>query len=147
MVKEDSKTNLTFISFFKLFLREVKVESSWILWGFFWFLDHAHLLPGSDALFLSQVKSLMESHNRGKFHEYTICGSQVINVQMFSDQQKIPFLGPFWWFFSHNFPKYCQILLKFGTVMQIKILHHIYYGFWDSPENSKKLAQKPHFLV
>ena len=31
--------------------------------------------------------------------------------------------------------------------MQTNILHHMYYGFWDSAENSKKLAQKPHFVV
>ena len=48
---------------------------------------------------------------------------------MFSDQQGIPFLGTFGSFFHHNSRKYSQILLKFGTVMQTNILHHIYYGF------------------
>ena len=85
MVQDDSKTSPNFIAFFKLFLREVKVESLWILWHFFGFFDHAQLPSGSDALILSQVKGLIESHSCGKFQEYTICGSQVINVQMFSD--------------------------------------------------------------
>ena len=97
--------------------------------AFLGFFDRAQLPSGSDTLILSQVKGLMELHNRGKFQEYTICGFQVINVQMFSDQQKITFLGPFGWFFGRNSPKYSQIFLKFGTVMQANILHHIYYGF------------------
>ena len=70
-----------------------------------------------------------------------------MNFQMFSDQTKIPFLGAFGWFFGHNSPKYSQIHFKFGTVMQANILHQIYYGFWYSTENSKKLTQKPHFVV
>ena len=44
-------------------------------------------------------------------------------------------------------PQCSQILFKFGTVIQINILHHIYYDFWDSAENLKKLPQKPHFVV
>ena len=59
------------------------------------FFHHAQLPPVDDAPILSQNKGLMEIHNRGKFHEYTICGCQVINVQMFSHQQKRPFLGHF----------------------------------------------------
>ena len=31
--------------------------------------------------------------------------------------------------------------------MQANIMHHIDYGFWYSPENSKKLTQKPHFVA
>ena len=100
-----------------------------------------------DAPIFCQMKGLMKTHKCGKFHEYSICGFQVMNVQMFSEQQKIPFLGSFGWFFGHNSPKCSQILIKFGTVMQTNILHHIYYGFWYSAENSKKLAQKPHFVV
>ena len=54
-------------------------------------LDHAQLPPVGDAPILCEMKGLMEIHKCGKFHEYTICGCQVINVQMFSDQQKVPF--------------------------------------------------------
>ena len=59
------------------------------------FFHHAQLPPIDDAPILSQNKVLMEIHNRGKFHEYTICDCQVINVQMFSHHQKRPFLGHF----------------------------------------------------
>ena len=96
---------------------------------FFGFFDHAQSPPVVDAPILCEMKGLMEIHNRGKFHEYSFCGCQVINVQMFSDQQKIPFLGAFGWFFGHNSPKSSQILSKFGTVMQAIIFHHIFYGF------------------
>ena len=65
----------------------------------------------------------------------------------FSTSKKIPFLGAFSWFFGHNSLKFGQIFLKFGTAIKVNIMHHIYYGFWHSPENSKKLTQKPHFVV
>ena len=66
-----------------------------------------------------QIKGLMEIHNPGKFHKYSICGFQVMNVQMFSEQQKIPFLGALGWFFGHNSPKYSQILFRFGTYITV----------------------------
>ena len=53
--------------------------------------DHAQLPPVSDAPVLCEMKGLMEIRKCGKFHEYTICGCQVINVQIFFDQQKVPF--------------------------------------------------------
>ena len=31
--------------------------------------------------------------------------------------------------------------------MQANIFHYICHGFWYSAENSKKLIQKPHFVV
>ena len=70
-----------------------------------------------------------------------------MNFQMFSNHQKITFSGPFWWFFGHNSPKCSQILFKFGTVMQVNVLHRIYYDFWYNAENSKKLTQKTYFVV
>ena len=93
------------------------------------FFDHAHLPPVSDASIFGQMKGLMEIHNRGKFRAYTMCGSQVINVQMFSDQQKVPFWGGFGWFIGLNTPKWSQIFMKFATAMEGHILHDIYYGF------------------
>ena len=48
--------------------------------------DHAQLPTVGDAPILCQMKGLIEIHKCGKFHEYTICGCQVINIQMFSDQ-------------------------------------------------------------
>ena len=91
--------------------------------------DHAHLPPVGDAPNLCQMKGLMEMHKCGKFHQYTICGSQVMNIEIFSDQPKIPFWGAFEWFFGHNSPTWSQIFSKFRTVMETIILHHIYYGF------------------
>ena len=93
------------------------------------FFNYAHLPPMGDAPILSQVKGLMEIHNRGNFNEYTICGCEVMNLQIFSDQQKISFLGAFGWFFGHNSRECSQILFKFETIMKTNILHHIYHGF------------------
>ena len=88
----------------------------------------------------------MEIHNLGNFHEYSFYGCQVMNVQMFSDKQKVQLLGSFGWFFGYNSRKSCQILSKFRAVMQTIILHHIYYGFSNSIENSKKINPKTTFL-
>ena len=109
-------------------------------------MDHAQSPPDSNTWILCQIIGLMEIHNRGKFYEYTIYYCQVIKVQMFSHEQKRPFWGHFGWFLGHNFPKCNQILSKFGTVMQTIILHHIYYGFWNSIENSQKISPKTTFL-
>ena len=40
-----------------------------------------------------------------------------MNLQMFSNQQKISFLGAFEWFFGHNSPKFGQIALKYSPVI------------------------------
>ena len=85
----------------------------------------------------------MEIHNRGKFHEYSFCGCQVKNVQMFSDQQKVPFLGSFGRFLGHNSRRSGQILSKLKTVTETILLHNIYYGFLNSIENSEKINPKP----
>ena len=132
MVKGDSKTNATFVSLFKPFLRRVKFESLWISWHFWGLFNYAHLPPTGDAPILSQVKGLMEIHNCGNFNEYNICGCEVMNLQIFSDQQKIPFLGAFGWFFGHNSRECSQILFRFETIMKTNTLHHIYHGFWHS---------------
>ena len=41
------------------------------------FFDHALLHPLSDTPIFEQVKDLIEIHNPGKFHQYSICGCQV----------------------------------------------------------------------
>ena len=111
------------------------------------FFPHALLQPVGDAPIFCQIKGLMEIYNRAKFHEYSICGFQVMNVQMFSEQQKIPFLGALGWFFGHNSPKYSQILFRFGTyitvfdtVLKIRrnqpknlILWLVFRSFWTTP--------------
>ena len=47
------------------------------------FFVHALLRPLSYAQIFCQMKRLIEIHNRGKFHHYTISGCQVIDFQMF----------------------------------------------------------------
>ena len=76
------------------------------IFGFFF--DHTHLHPVPDAPILCQMKGLMEIHKCCKFHEYTICDCQVINVRMFSDQQKVPFLGAFSWITTPNQIRFVQ---------------------------------------
>ena len=46
------------------------------------FLVYTLLPPMSYALFFCQVKDLMKIHNRGKFHQYSICGCQVKKIQI-----------------------------------------------------------------
>ena len=72
---------------------------------FVWFFGQAQLPPVGDAPVLCQMKGLMEIRNPGKLHEYSICGCQIMNVEMFSDQPKISFWGAFGWFFGCNSPK------------------------------------------
>ena len=109
-------------------------------------MDHAQLLPDSNVPILCQIKSRMRIHNRVKFHEYSFYGCQVMNVQMFSEQQKVPLLGFFGWFLGHNSRKSSHILCKITTVMHTVILRHICYGFWNGIENFKKISPKTNFL-
>ena len=48
------------------------------------FLDHALLRRKCDAPIFGQMEGHMEVHNHGKFNQDSICGCQVINLQMFS---------------------------------------------------------------
>ena len=67
-------------------------EFSCIFWRFF---DSAHLPPVCEAPIWCEIKGIMQIHNRGKFHGYSICGCQVIKFQMFSNQPKMPCFGAF----------------------------------------------------
>ena len=62
----------------------------------------------------------MKIHNCGKFHLSAICGSKVINFQMFSWQCGSYEMGPFWEFLGPFSPKYGSNLLKFGP----EVVHH-----------------------
>ena len=53
------------------------------------FFNHAFLCLMSYAPIFCQMKGLIGIHNCGKFHEYKVCGCQVMNFQMFSNQQKL----------------------------------------------------------
>ena len=48
------------------------------------FYGHALRPPQCHAYIFCQMKGLMKIHNRAKFQLRSICGSQVINFQMFS---------------------------------------------------------------
>ena len=71
----------------------------------------------------------MEIHNRGKFHSYSICGCQVMNFQLFSQDQKRGFQAAFRWFFGYNSPKCSRILLKFGPVTHCIEIYYTCYIF------------------
>ena len=72
------------------------------------------LAPSGYAQISCQIKFLMNIHNRGKFHHYSFCGSQVINFQMFSWQCSIHEIALFEKFLGFFSPKYSSILLTFS---------------------------------
>ena len=76
------------------------------------FFYYALLRPPSYAPIFSQIKGLMVIHNHGKFHQYSISGSQVINFQMFSWQCSTYEMAPFGGFLGLFSLKYGSILLK-----------------------------------
>ena len=49
-------------------------------WGGGEVFDHAQLPPVGETTNLCQMKDLIEIYNRGKLHQYTFCGLQVMNV-------------------------------------------------------------------
>ena len=60
----------------------------------------------------------MKIHNRGKFHLYSICGSQVIKFQIVSWRCSIHEMAHFGGFLSPFSPKSSSILLKFGPKVE-----------------------------
>ena len=78
-----------------------------------------------NAPIFSQMKGIMELHNSGKFHRYSICGCQVIYFLSFLQQQKVGFLAAFGWFFIDYNPKSSLICTKFLPVMQCNVMHDI----------------------
>ena len=58
------------------------------------------------------IKGLIEIHKRGKFHQYSICRSEVIYPQGFLQQQKVGFFADFGTLLGHNSPQYGKIVLK-----------------------------------
>ena len=69
------------------------------------FFVYALLRPVSYTQIFRQKKGLIEIHNPGKFHHYTISGCQVIDFQMFPQEQKAQFLAASGWFFKDYSPK------------------------------------------
>ena len=82
--------------------------------------DHTLLQPKGHAPIFCQIKGLMMIHNHGKLHQPSICGSKVINFQMFSWRCSSHKMGPSWGFLGPFFPKYGSNLSKFGP----EVAHH-----------------------
>ena len=72
------------------------------------------------------MENLIQIHNRGKFHNYHICGCQVINFQMFSWQWSIHELAHFGerggggGVLGPNSLKHGGILMKFAPKVAFK---------------------------
>ena len=80
----------------------------------FWrFFLYAQLHSMSHASIFCQIEGLIKIHTRGKFHEYSMGGYQVINIQRFLYQFSIHEMTLFEGFCGFNSPKYCLILTKF----------------------------------
>ena len=70
-------------------------------------------------------------------HVSFISSSRVFKFQMFSYQQRVPFLAASGWFFGGN-PLECgQISFVFWPPMQCKIMHHILDSFYSILEMVK----------
>ena len=80
--------------------------------------------------------------NPGKFHQYSICGCQVIYVQSFSNKENAGFLAAFEWFLIDYKPKSNLICTKLSSVMQSRAMCYICYRFWCIIKNLKKWTQK-----
>ena len=115
---------------------------NWFLGSFSEVFDYALLRPMSYASFFAKWKVSWR---------YIIVVSPisiafvVVKLWIFKclrNSKNLPLQAASGLFSGHNSPKCGQILLKFGTVMQCNIKYHIYYGFWYSLENSRKLSQK-----
>ena len=82
MVEDDSKKNLTFIAFFKLFLFDVKVEIMLISWHFFMafcILPPVPPFPSLAAtLILVQMRGVKVVHVSAKIHLHATCNSGVL---------------------------------------------------------------------
>ena len=66
------------------FKERLKIEQeNWFCRTFFKVFVYALLRLLCYAPIFSQMKGVIEIHNPGKFHHYTISGCQVIDFQMF----------------------------------------------------------------
>ena len=107
----------------------------------FWFIFGSFPMTPSYALAvapqcLCQMKGLIEVHNRGKFHLYSICGCEVIKFQMFSWWGSIHEMAHSGEVLGPNSPKKGRIRLKFlpevvlkntKTVFQESLINRNFY--------------------
>ena len=52
-----------------------------------------------------KIQGVIEIDNCGKFHQYSICGCEVMCFQRFLKEQKVQFLAASGWFFKDFSPK------------------------------------------
>lgn len=78
--------------------------------GSFWQVFHLCLLIPQ---FSHKMEGPMKIYNPGEFCLYSVCGSQVVNFQMFSWWCSINETAPFWGFLGPFSPKYDSMLLEF----------------------------------
>ena len=67
------------------------------------FFDHTLLRPIGHAPIFCQMKGLMKIHNRGKFNQGSICGSQVLKLVIFKCFRGNPAAMKwtlFWWWWG-----------------------------------------------
>ena len=100
--------------FYFIVSKWIKISQKTVFWlilkGFLGTLSYALWVTPQ---FLCQMKNLMKIYNCGKFHLYSICGSKVINFQMFSWWWSIYEMTTFGWFLGPFSPKHGYNLLKF----------------------------------
>ena len=84
------------------------------------FFGHTLPRPKRGTQIFWQTKGLMKIHTRAKFHLRSICGSQVINVQMFLGPKSSHELGHFGGIFGPNWPKTASIFIKLAPEVDLK---------------------------
>ena len=84
------------------------------------FFGHILPRPKRGTQMFCQMKGLMKIDTPAKFHLCSICGSQVINFQMFSEPRSSHELGHFGGIFGPNWPKTASIFMKLAPEVDLK---------------------------
>ena len=108
---------MVFYKMLKILKNSAPNLNFWVIFGSFWITPSYALLAMPQLL--CQMRGLMEAHNHGKFHLYSICRCKVKKFEMFSWQWSIHEMAHFLAFLGPNSPKYAPILLKFGPQLVI----------------------------
>ena len=108
-VMECKAMHQVYDSFYSILKKRSKFDQkNWFSGSFLEFFHYALLRPSSYAPIFCQIKGLMVIHNCGKFHQYSISGSQVINFQMFLWRCSIHEIAPLGGGFSPpNMARFC----------------------------------------
>ena len=112
----------------KIDQNEAKKLISWLIFGYFSFTPSSLLRPMRQASMFCQNEVLMKIHNRVKFHEYNICGCQVMISRTDSTSNKWLLWGGvvggwaltspnsawFWWNFHQSRKRKRSVLKNLG---------------------------------